>query len=424
MVEILTANSYEESDGEIFNYLSVWFQDSDIYIWGCHEFTSLLTDKQGSLVKEIAIEISCRQAPNKDKGLLSARRKPMSERVKNYIDEDIENIANDRLKELINTIDLNIINHQMSNRMQIDGQASIEEEKCVTNPASSCLRKKEARHPLIGESENIDLSWSENQAHESLLRRRKSQRLNEAQVRQVMSLLKRFPGNRKLLQEMYKISRSTLRRIAMKMNVSRPFDVGSYTMFKTHKNISENAKQLIMHYLLPHWEPRSILMVKKYVESELQESYSIQIIRKFVRTEMKYVYKKGSSRPPVYAAKRTQLVKALFWTELLSYIARGEIVININESSFDRTVKREFSWLPMGRSYQIINERIKGRASLIMATWNTGEWFAMVVLDSVDKVKFWYFLKLLETILRRCSNSSQKSPIIIFDNAATHFSSD
>ena len=83
MVEILTANSYEESDGEIFNYLSVWFQDSDIYIWGCHEFTSLLTDKQGSLVKEIAIEISCRQAPNKDKGLLSARRKPMSERVKN-----------------------------------------------------------------------------------------------------------------------------------------------------------------------------------------------------------------------------------------------------------------------------------------------------------------------------------------------------
>ena len=57
-----------------------------------------------------------------------------------------------------------------------------------------------------------------------------------------------------------------------------------------------------------------------------------------------------------------------------------------------------------------------------MATWNTGEWFAMVVLDTVDKVKFWYFLKLLETILRRCSNSSQKSPIIIFDNAATHSS--
>ena len=136
---------------------------------------------------------------------------------------------------------------------------------------------------------------------------------------------------------------------------------------------------------------RTIPMTVKHVEAELKEFYPIQKMRNFVKTEMKYTYKKGSSRPPIYGARRTQLTKALFWTELLSFIGKGEVVINLDESSFDRSTKSEFSWLPVGESCQIINDRLKGRASLIQATWNTSEWLAMVWLDTINSKKFWFF---------------------------------
>ena len=154
----------------------------------------------------------------------------------------------------------------------------------------------------------------------------------------------------------------------------------------------------------------------------MKEEYPLHKIRSYVKREMKFAYKKGSSRPPMYSIMRSQIVKALFWTELLLLIAKGEIIINLDESSFDRSVKRQFSWLPVGRSYPIINDKLKGRASLILATWNTGEWISKVVLDTVDSKKFWVFLKLLKITISNNNSDITKPPIIILDNARTHSS--
>ena len=132
-------------------------------------------------------------------------------------------------------------------------------------------------------------------------------------------------------------------------------------------------------------------MLKKHLESKLKETYSTQKIKKYAKKEMKYTYKKGCWRPPIYSTRRTQLVKALFWVELISFIAKGEVIINWDVSSFDRSMKKEYSRLPVRKSSQIINDRLKRRATLILATWNTWEWTAMVVLDTVNKEKFWFF---------------------------------
>ena len=137
---------------------------------------------------------------------------------------------------------------------------------------------------------------------------------------------------------------------------------------------------------------------------------------------MKYTYKKGNSRQPVYAKSTTQFKKALFCTELLSLIANRNVVINWDESSFDRSVKQEYSWLPAGQSCQIINDRLKGIASLILATWMTGEWLAMIVASTVNSEKFWFFFKLLSSIMNRSCSNIQKSPVIVIDNASTHLS--
>ena len=65
---------------------------------------------------------------------------------------------------------------------------------------------------------------------------------------------------------------------------------------------------------------------------------------------------------------------------------------------------------------------MKGRASLILTTWNTVEWLAMIVMITVNSDKFWFFLKLLSTTIQSRLESVHWSPVIIINNASTHSS--
>ena len=189
---------------------------------------------------------------------------------------------------------------------------------------------------------------------------------------------------------------------------------------KSQKPLSEKAQRVIQDYLSPPSDPKTISMVVKQLETELKEVYRKQKIKSFVQKKMKFSYKKGSSRPPRYATRRIQLVKFLYWTELLDLIAKSKIIINVDESSFDRSIKREYSWLPIGRSFPIINDKIKGRGWLILAIWSTREWLSMVVPETIESKKFWLFIKILELVVCRYYQNCDKFPTIILDNTRTH----
>ena len=137
---------------------------------------------------------------------------------------------------------------------------------------------------------------------------------------------------------------------------------------------------------------------------------------------MRYSYKKGWSRSYKYGTKRVQLVKVLYWFELLKLLIEEKIVINVDESSFDRSIKNLYSWLPNNENAPILNENIKGKATLILGTWSTGEWFAVVIIGTVDSFKFWIFFKLLELVLKEAYEDIQALPIVVLDNAPIHSS--
>ena len=137
---------------------------------------------------------------------------------------------------------------------------------------------------------------------------------------------------------------------------------------------------------------------------------------------MKYIYKKGWSRPRKYGTKWVQLVKDLYWFELLTLLIEEKIVINVDESSFDRSIKNHNSCLLKGENAPILNENVKGKATLILGAWNIREWFAVVIIGTVDSFKFWIFLKLLELVLKEACENIQALPIVVPDNAPTHSS--
>ena len=137
---------------------------------------------------------------------------------------------------------------------------------------------------------------------------------------------------------------------------------------------------------------------------------------------MKYSYKNGSSRPPSSTIPRNQLYKGLFSIQLLSSLRANKIVVNIDEWSFERSVKRNYSWLPTGQNWSILNEAVLGKWNLILASFSDGEWFAFIVKGTVDSSIFLLFLKILESLIWSKRNKSQDKYILLLDNASIHSS--
>ena len=228
--------------------------------------------------------------------------------------------------------------------------------------------------------------------------------------------------NFKQIQRIYKLSRSTVRRLQCFQQGRKVTNQEELKEVYISNNMNEDAKNLIIEYLCPPQNPRTTKMIQKHIEMKLRESYKSHKISKFVCEEMRYSYKKGSSRPAKYGTKRVQLVKVLHWAELLKLFLDGKVVINVDESSFDRSVKNQYSWLPRGKNAPIINDTIQGKATLIVGTWSTGEWFSVAIVGTVNSVKFCVFLKLLEIMLQEIYSDEEDFPIVVLDNAKTHTS--
>ena len=90
---------------------------------------------------------------------------------------------------------------------------------------------------------------------------------------------------------MYKLSRSTMKRIVKQISWGKIFENKSSSSFDVHRLKRDDVKQLAKSYLLPPSGPKSIPMTVKHVKAELKELYPIQKMRNFVKTEMKYTYK-------------------------------------------------------------------------------------------------------------------------------------
>ena len=123
---------------------------------------------------------------------------------------------------------------------------------------------------------------------------------------------------------------------------------------------------------------------------------SISNIRSFIRQRLKYVYKRGLWR--VITSKTSQFLylQTLYSIRAFLSIFNNKILINCNESSFSRSFISWYSLLPYSQNHNILNDRWRERASLIMSIWSTGQWGALIVIKTVKKVEFWSYFIILK----------------------------
>ena len=265
-------------------------------------------------------------------------------------------------------------------------------------------------------------SWSGDTQNNCFQIRKRGQHISKSLKNHIALMLAKDPKKRKLIQRCFKLSDSTIRRI-LKVANSLNFNISkSPSLLSETEELTEQAEEVLRIYIKPPQRPITIEMIKKMIYEQTGEDYGKHCITKFIKNKLKYCFKKGSSRPPQYADDKTQLIKYLYWTEFLSMTLKGDIIINIDESSFDRSLRQNYSWLPKGESNFIINDVYKGKTTLIVGTWNSGQWIEIMTPGTVDSKIFCIFLMILELVVKNLKYNDKEMPIVLLDNAKTHWS--
>ena len=115
-------------------------------------------------------------------------------------------------------------------------------------------------------------------------------------------------------------------------------------------------------------------------------------------------------------------MNGIFWWKLLSLICRDALIINVDESSFSRSAKSNYSWLPKEKSSSIIHNTILGRCSLILGIWINGKIIGSITTQTVKREDFHYFLRRLRGVIIASGEFHNREIWLLMDNASIHTS--
>ena len=140
----------------------------------------------------------------------------------------------------------------------------------------------------------------------------------------------------------YSVSNSVLNRIkrslnwyAIKDNMSR--------FIKIYWSQKQNITKLITDFV----HNTDITLVAKeiaeYRKSSMNANNSVSFIRRFMKTQMRLSFKRVKSRPDNVNLQKIESIRKLFTVTLSKSISKNTLLINIDESSINRSVKTLYS---------------------------------------------------------------------------------
>ena len=142
-------------------------------------------------------------------------------------------------------------------------------------------------------------------------------------------------------------------------------------------------------------------------------------IRRILIESLGMAYKKGLARIVNFDEEFQDRIKQWFAIKLWKVLDRFELLINIDESSFSRLTKKDFSWIPKGKEQIIKNIWFRNSWSLMTAITTSGSVLAAKSDCSITSELFIEFLTKLDRFVQDEKTSLQNC-LIILDNASIH----
>ena len=135
---------------------------------------------------------------------------------------------------------------------------------------------------------------------------------------------------------------------------------------------------------------------------------------------MSYRFKRGSDKIIKSKVPSSTLVQSIFWSRIMLKIYQSKFIVNIDESSFNRSVRSHYSWLPKGSSHSILNTFWTGRTTVIFGLWTNGKWLAMTLDGTTNSESFILYLLILTNFVKISFKNIEFPIIWVLDNAAVH----
>ena len=140
----------------------------------------------------------------------------------------------------------------------------------------------------------------------------------------------------------------------------------------------------------------------KDVKEHLIETYGIlsdiHVIRRILKEQMNYSYRRWSPRPLLIDRSVWRIKKVLFAVKLLKIINNSTVLINIDESSISDSTKANYSWGLKGISKNISATIIKGSINLVTAILSNGISITGIKSGTVKSDTFIEFIEHLLNI--------------------------
>ena len=107
---------------------------------------------------------------------------------------------------------------------------------------------------------------------------------------------------------------------------------------------------------------------------------------------------------------------------MLMALYKDKLIVNIDESWFDRSARTEYIWLPIAKSSPILNSSWTGSATWIFGLFSDGRWVSILKNGTTKAMDFWLFLLILKQYLRVSNIWPVREVILTLENASIHVS--
>ena len=121
------------------------------------------------------------------------------------------------------------------------------------------------------------------------------------------------------------------------------------------------------------------------------------------------LYSKGKSRVFGLQQDKQDLIKLLFVIHVIPLLPEFDLLLNIDESSFSRSMELTHSVMKSGKSYELYNICFSNSTSLITTITSNGKIFAGNTTGAVNSTMFIFLEEALLRKINRC--------LVIFGNA-------
>ena len=222
------------------------------------------------------------------------------------------------------------------------------------------------------------LKWVTEYDYEEARKRKKYSRLSPSAKRKILEFITDYPQDYKVIKHIFRLSASTIKRLKKEAKNDYQFSFNKTPHSNKRGCLSNDELVILETIITPPKPPLTIVKITKEFNEKSDENRSEYLIRKTIKHKLDYSYRTICNRVQKSQNNKNRPMKVLFSVKMMRLLYSWNIIINVDESSFDRSLQKRYSWLPKRGSKISITDRPKGKWNLILATFSDGNWFAYI----------------------------------------------